>query len=40
MFCGGQCGGVGEALVPFIGMTAAIIIIKIENKIRKWFKKK
>lgn len=40
MFCGGQCGGIGEALAPFIGIGTAMIIIKLETKIKKLFKKK
>jgi len=40
MFCGGQCGGIGNVLAPFIGLTAAMFIIKIETKIKAWWHKR
>lgn len=34
IFCGGQCGGIGEFLAPLIGMGAVMIIVKFENRLR------
>lgn len=36
IFCGGQCGGIGEFLAPLIGIGGAMAVVKIESRIRVW----
>lgn len=41
MFCGGSgCGGLGNFLMPILGATTAMVIIKFENKVKGWIRKK
>jgi len=38
--CTAQLSALGNVLLPFIGITAAILIVKFEKRIKKFFKKK
>jgi hypothetical protein len=32
IFCGGTCGGVGDALMPFLGVGMSMAVIKLRAK--------
>jgi len=38
--CTTQLSSIGSLLVPFIGISAAILVVKFERKIKDFFSKK